>query len=68
MLTVLTILRMLTVLYSYSNANNYGNSADTNYARNLLTIPTTLTMENTNSADTNYTIYASKLVAIPTLL
>ena len=39
MLTVLTILRMLTVLYIYSNALNYTKSANTNYTNELFTKP-----------------------------
>lgn len=53
----------------YPNAHNYTNSANTNYASKLLTIPTYAKYtKDTNSANTNYTIYAKKLLAIPTML
>ena len=57
---------MLTVLYNYSNAKNYTNSANINYADKVLTIRTYAKYtNNTNSANTNCTIYANKLLTIP---
>ena len=60
---------MLTGLYNYSNAKNYTNSANINYADKVLTIRTYAKYtNNTNSANTNCTIYANKPLAIPTML
>ena len=60
---------MLTGLYNYSNAKNYTNSANTNYANKVLNIWTYAKfIDNNNSANTNYTIYANKLLTIPNML
>ena len=62
-LTVLAILHMQTVLYNYINAHYCANSANTNYANKVLTIQTFAKYTNgTNSANTNYTIYANNII------
>ena len=54
---------------NYPNANNYTNSANTNYASKLLTILTyAKCTKDTNSANTKCTIYANKPLAITTML
>ena len=54
---------MQTVLYNYINAHYCANSANTNYANKVLTIQTFAKYTNgTNSANTNYTIYANNII------
>ena len=54
---------MQTVLYNYINAHYCANSANTNYANQVLTIrPFAKYTSGTNSANTNYTIYANNII------